>query len=396
LKDSSLAKDANILHIAGWYPGPWNRIEGSFVQDHIRIFRKEAGGSAIVVQVRHAPDVTFDLEMRQLSDGVRGYYLLTKASPGRLTEVLCTLLLLFALVRSRAWRFSALHFHIAYPALMHVRWWRWMFRRPILISEHWSAYHYNFSLPEGSRALASMRRPFRLGFPVLAVSESLLRDIRDFAQDPDLQGYVVPNCVPLHGPSEPGNNVPVLFCVNHWVEIKDPMPMLEGLARARGEGADFELVIGGFGELLPRMQEFVAGSPLASCTQFAGEMTKGEIARKLARADGFVFNSRYETFSVAAAEALGAGVPLVGPYIPAIAEYASSDDWQIVAPRGAEGWAQAASIFLQRVSAGGFDRRAIAERAAVRFSEEALRSAYRYALECSLPRTTQRDGARVR
>lgn len=388
------ARTAGILHIAGWYPGPWGEIEGNFIREHIRLFLQEAPGRAIVVQVRTAPEESLKLRLHELDDGIRGHYLLTRLQPGRVTEALGTLLLLFALVRARAWRFDALHFHIAYPLLIHVRRWHWLFRKPIIISEHWSAYHYNFNLPSSSMALAALRRPFQRGFPVLAVSKALLEDIRRFAQRSDFPGYVLPNLVPMHGASEPGNSVPVLFCVSRWVEIKDPMPMLAGLAKAVANGARFELVIGGFGDLLDPMKSFVANSNLADRTRFVGVMTKAEIAAQLRTTDGYVFSSRYETFSVACAEALGAGVPLIGPHIPAIAEYAGESDWQVVESRNAGGWASALVEFLGKIAAGEYNRAAIAGRAATRFSADSIRSEYRRVLRELLPAGAQRNGGR--
>jgi glycosyltransferase involved in cell wall biosynthesis len=320
------------------------------------------------------------LKHLELEDGARAFYLLTRLPPGRITEALSTLLLVGALFRSRAWRFDALHFHVAYPLLIHARVWRWWFRRPIIISEHWSAYHYSFHLPESSKSLRRLRRPFQEGFPVIAVSKALLQDIREFSGCDDFPGYVIPNVVPIQGSRCHANRVPVLFCVGRWVDIKDPMPMLAGFAQAAASGAKFELVIGGFGDLMETMQSYVANSALAGCTRFAGVMTKPEIADQLRLTDGFAFSSRYETFSVAAAEALGAGVPLIGPHIPAIAEYASREDWQVVEARNATAWSVAVCEFLKRISAGDFDGEAIASRAAVRFSPDGIRAAYRKVL----------------
>lgn len=375
------AHSTRVLHIAGWYPGPWSKIEGNFVQAHVRLFLKEARGSAIVVQVRRSQETWFKLRMLEPEEGVQGSYLLTKMPVGRLTEFLSSLLLVFALVRARAWRFDVLHFHIAYPLLIHVDYWHWIFRKPVIISEHWSAYHYNFNLSDDSRALAALRRPFQHGFPVLAVSGALLNDIRRFSRCDDLRGCVIPNVVPIHGARATENDIPVLFCVGRWVEIKDPMPMLLGLSQLRLSGTLFELVIGGFGPLIEPMKMLVANSSLADCTSFLGELTKAQIADQLGKSDGYLFSSKYETFSVACAEALGAGVPLIGPQIPAISEYATRADWQRVETRDAEGWAHAAKEFLRRISACEFDRAAIARRAAIRFSSERIRSAYREILD---------------
>ena len=240
----------------------------------------------------------------------------------RLLEWSSTLLLIAVLLRERAWRFDALHFHIAYPLLMHSWVWRHVFRLPILVSEHWTAYHFKFNLLDGSKGLKRMQRIFQQGYPVFSVSEALLTDIRNFAYCDDFKGFVLPNVVPLHGAKERPHKTPTFFVVNVWRRIKNPMPMLEGLHRAAEAGQVFNLVIGGYGELIDEMTAFIEESALHGRTHFTGKLSKSDIAMHLADSDGYLFSSTYETFSIACAEALGAGVPLIGPHIPAIAEYA--------------------------------------------------------------------------
>lgn len=370
-----------ILHIASWYPGPWDSIEGNFVRDQIAVFREELPAEVVVVQVRPNAGRGLRLARLELEGGARGYILYAPVRPGsKPLEWLSTLLLLFVLLREAAWRFEAFHFHIAYPLLMQVHLWRWLFRKPIVISEHWSAYHFNFHLPEGSRALKRMRRPFRQGYAVLAVSAALLDDIRRFARRDDFKGFVVPNVVPLHGADTGQREQPEFFTVNRWVSVKNPMPMLEGLHRAAEAGQAFTLVLGGYGDLIEEMTDFVDHSALRERTRFAGKMTKPEIAEQLAASDGYLFSSDYETFSIACAEALGAGVPLVGPCIPAIAEYAGPGDRVEVRSRTPEAWQEAITAFVDTWAGGGWDRTAIARRAARRFFQAQLRANYRAAM----------------
>lgn len=370
-----------ILHIANWYPNPWDSIEGNFVRDQIRVFSQELPSETVVVQVRPQSRGLPRLTLRVLEDGARGYFLMAPLRPGKLYEWFSTLLLMGVLLRERAWRFDALHFHIAYPLLLQSWVWRWFIRKPVLISEHWTAYHYNFYLPETSRALHTLRKPFQRGDPVFAVSKALLDDIRRFAQTEDFKGFVIPNFVPLHGAGETIRQRPVFFVVSRWVSLKNPMPMLEGLNKAALAGQKFNLVIGGYGDLIGQMTAFVETSALRDCTQFAGMLSKPEIAAQLAQSDGYLFSSDYETFSVACAEALGAGVPLIGPPIPAIAEYAGPEDWATVSERTADGWQAAIRGFVEKWNAAGWNRAAIAQRAAQRFSETTLRTHYRQAMQ---------------
>lgn len=373
----SFYKTMRVLHIANWYPNPWNVIEGNFIRDQIKLFREVVVAEVVVVQVRHDPKAWMRFRTIDLGDGVRGYFVFTRLQEGgKASILLTTLLLLFVLICKRAWRFTILHFHIAIPLLIHVGLWNRLLRKKILISEHYSAYHYNFNLPSRSKGIATLGRPFAQRFPVLAVSNALLSDIRNFSGYDDFPGCVIANVVPLHGPSGISNSVPILFAVNRWVEIKDPFPMLEGLARAASAGVEFELVLGGFGPLEMKMKDFVSRSVLSTRSQFLGYMAKAEIAKKLAHVDGYLFSSRYETFSIACAEALGAGVPLIGPRIPAIAEYASPDDWEVVENRDALSWEKALRCFSKRHSEGAFIPTEIAARAAENFSPDVMKTRY--------------------
>lgn len=369
-----------ILHIASWYPNPWDNVEGNFVRDQIAVFGKEIPVEVIVVRVRCVPGRWPRFSRPLLEGGARGYFLQAPVRQGRVTEWLSTFLLVGVLFVNRAWRFDALHFHVAYPLLVQSKLWRWIFRKPIIISEHWTAYRYKFNLAEGSHALKRMRRPFQQGDPVFAVSRALLTDIQVFARRDDIKGFVLPNVVPLLGAKEADRKVPTLFIVNVWRKIKNPMPLLEGLNQAALSGEDFHLVIGGYGEMIEEMSEFVETSALHARTYFTGKLTKPEIAAHLAESDGYLFSSDYETFSIACAEALAAGVPLIGPHIEAIAEYAGPEDWVEVKSRTPEAWRDAIANFVKKFHLGEWDNNAIAYRASCQFSETRLRERYRTAM----------------
>ena len=110
------------------------------------------------------------------------------------------------------------------------------------------------------------------------------------------------------------------------------------------------------------------------------KIDKSEIAIQLSKSDGYLFSSNYETFSIACAEALGAGVPLVGPHIPVIADYAGPDLLE-VRTRTPEGWQNAVQDFIQKWHRGCWDQVAIAQRAASQFSDEAIASSYISAMQ---------------
>jgi glycosyltransferase involved in cell wall biosynthesis len=93
-----------------------------------------------------------------------------------------------------------------------------------------------------------------------------------------------------------------------------------------------------------------------------------------------LFPSDYETFSIASAEALVSGIPLVGPHNPAIAEYAVSEDSIEVASRKAVGWHDAVLSFVDSWARSPCERSGISRRAREKFSETRLRALYRAAM----------------
>lgn len=71
-----------ILHIASWYPTPWNDIEGNFVRDQIAIFQKEKPADIVVVQVRPSSRRWASFTKPLLEGGARGYILHVPLRPG--------------------------------------------------------------------------------------------------------------------------------------------------------------------------------------------------------------------------------------------------------------------------------------------------------------------------
>lgn len=367
-----------VLHVANWYPNPWDEIEGNFIKNQLELFRGVTEMRVLNVQVRESSNF-FRYVRVPLGKGVEGYYILTRLRSGsRLVEWLTTLILLCALVRHRVNRYDLLHIHIAYPLLSLFHVWKRFIRPQVLISEHWSAYHFGFWLPAGSRALARIQRIFHHRIPVVGVSEELLKDILLFSGRDDFEAAVLPNVVDAvafqyreHRSSDASVR---LFAVNRWREIKNPFPLLEALAALQADGVEVSFRVGGFGPLEPEMREFVQRHALRGVT-FLGKLDKFQIADELASADAYAFTSLHETFSVACAEALCCGCPLIGPALPAILEYTGSSNHVIVSAHTAEAW-KVALLHLSLVKSQ-FRRREIAAVASARFNSESFLKKYR-------------------
>jgi len=366
-----------ILHIANWYPNEWDGIEGIFVREQFRLFAEVTECRLVNVQVRSGRR-WFEYRRIVYSEAEEGYYVLTKIGSHRVSEIMTTVLLLWALFRSNYRQYDLLHFHIAYPLLTYYAYWKKLVRLPVLISEHWSAYHFNFYLPADSTKLERIKNIFRQKLPLITVSRSLLDDIQKFSGTADFPSVVIPNVIDgnyfhyRHGRNSSGP--PRFFMVNVWRPIKKPFAMLEAFAGLASDGKAFELVIGGYGDLLEQMQAYVRQHGMGERVHFLGKLDKARIAQELSEADAYLYSSEYETFSVACAQALSSGCPLIGPPIPAIMEYSDESERVAVENNDAVSWEKALLYFMENRER--FDHAVIAKKAQTYFSAERIKRIY--------------------
>lgn len=118
------------------------------------------------------------------------------------------------------------------------------------------------------------------------------------------------------GPELPGD--PALLWVGRLHPVKDPMTVLEGLARARAELPRAALsMVYGSEELLPAVRERAARPDLAGRVALRGMVAHAELPALYAAADMFVLGSRREGSGYALIEALACGLPPAVTDIPA-------------------------------------------------------------------------------
>jgi glycosyltransferase involved in cell wall biosynthesis len=371
-----------VLHITNWYPHKWNDLEAIFIKQQFDLFSKVSDTSLLHIQVRES-ESWFRYDRVIYSKKETGYYIFTKIKIFRLIEIMTTMLLMWALLRSKVWKYDILHFHIAYPLLTYFHIWKYIIKKPVIISEHWSAYHFNFYLPWSTKKLDRIKNIFYQGLPLVTVSKALLNDIQIFAGTKAFPSYVIPNSIDLdvykYHSKKQENDKPVFFMVNFWRSIKNPFPILESFLKLKNEGIDFELRIGGYGPILEEMKLFVRDSGLNKEIIFLGKMYKKEIAKEMNHADAYLYASEYETFSMVCAEALCCGCPLIGPSIPSILEYTEDGNLELVEPNETKGWENAIKRFLKRK--GNINKVTVAQGAEKFFAHNKILEQYKVVID---------------
>lgn len=267
--------------------------------------------------------------------------------------------------------FDLIHAHIfsaGSAALWIGRW----YGIPVVISEHFSGFARGILSPSQVR---QARRVFRRADAVLPVSQMLQRAIEQYGIHAAFR--VVPNtvntdlfCCAPHSPA-PDGTVRVL-AVTSFAANKGLALLLRALSQARWQGRPWHLdVVGGRpGPEADAHRQMTEDLGMAARVTFHGPLPKREVARMMHGADLFVLPSLVETFSVATAEALAAGVPVLVTRCGGPEEFVDERCGLVVTLGDANALAEGLSVMLDRLAT--YDRSAIARSAKERFGHEAV------------------------
>lgn len=330
----------HVLHITKWFPNHLDPYEAMFIDRHIRAL------------ARHCRNTTWHIEtkigerwslQRRGPRADRTFFMTTPLSRWLVIEWISTILILWAwITRDRSKPVDLVNFHIAYPNCVHIRFLRWIMRRPIVITEHWSAYHFSFRTV--SKGLNRIRSIFHAGVPVIVVSKALKEDILKFAGPPEPRTYIVDNVVEpdlFHHRPDVTPKTGVFFTIAGWRNPKRPDLLLEAMVRLRNEGTIVQLRIAGNGPLLDGIRELVNSLDLGAQVTFLGQLNATAVADEMRSAHALVHSSDYETYSAVCAEALCCGTPVIASAVGIIPDLVSPDRGVLVPSNTVEAWTEA-------------------------------------------------------
>jgi glycosyltransferase involved in cell wall biosynthesis len=364
-----------ILHICNWYPNRENPYEALWIQRHVEALEPFIEQEIWHLQVRL--EKNFNYQKYQDKVGVQHQILDIPLKQWFFVEILSSLLLFFLLIR-KSRKFDLINVHIAYPLLTHWYILKYFFKKPIVVTEHWSAYHLNFGLPKESRKLNRIKIIFRQNIKLITVSKALLKDIKEFSGNSNLNSAIIPNIVdtdifkPDPNKQESKGKL-TFFMVSSWAYPKDPITIILAFAEILKKYDYISLEIGGYGSLIQQMQEKVKLLKLDEKITFLGKMDASAIAKKQQSSTAFIHCSGYETFSVVCAEALCCGQPVIASNVGGIMELINRENGILVHENTVEAWVKALSNFIEK---NNYNRDNIASVASKRFNIKAVGERY--------------------
>jgi glycosyltransferase involved in cell wall biosynthesis len=157
------------------------------------------------------------------------------------------------------------------------------------------------------------------------------------------------------------------------VEVKAIDVLLRAFAKLAGDRAELTLELVGDGPLTAGLQALARELGVGDRVAFRGRADRAAIAETLRAAHVFVLSSLSENMPLAVLEALSCGLPVAATDVGGVPEAVGADG-ALAPPGDVDGLAAALESVLDGYAR--FDRRAIARRAAERYSFEAIGRAW--------------------
>ena len=168
-------------------------------------------------------------------------------------ELLTSILICYVILKNlRNKGYNAINFHIAYPLCIHLHIYKILINLPIIVTEHWSGYHFNFGV---KKKLKRIIRIFRNNVTWIVVSQSLKRDLIVFSENNLLKPNVISNVV--NSEIFYFKNLKrdeSFFMISYWREPKNPLIVLKSFKKLLKIKPTLNLRIAGYG---PKQNEIV-------------------------------------------------------------------------------------------------------------------------------------------
>ena len=273
------------------------------------------------------------------------------------------------------------HLHVAYPAGKAARTLARRWGIPLVVTEHWTAYHEEQRNTLPFWRTWSMRQTLKQAQLICPVSEDLARSIQKFGAASRF--CVVPNVVDtaLFQPeTAPAHSAEHPFQWLHISSLSDEQKNISGMIRAiqklrqqTAANEAFEVQIIGDGNPKPH-QALVEALGLQDCISVHGEISLEEVAEKMRTADALLLFSRYENFPCVIPEAWASGIPVLSTDVGGIREHLTEDRGELIESEDEAALAKSMLGWMQGRTT--FDRKDLRNHAMKHFSMTAVGKAY--------------------
>lgn len=377
VSEFSKSRELKILHITAWYPNKYNTHRALFIRENFNAIDLFANNFLKHIDINLA-EKKFSVETFFQSKKERTIIFRFPFKIWYLVELLSSFILIYYLLKNKNFKkFDVLNFHIAYPFGVYLKFLNLFFKKPIVISEHWTAYHYHFYINKQKRGLRRIKKIFKSETPIIVVSEALANDIKKFSGNKSLKYHVLFNIVDsaIFNSSKPDYpKIPTFLMVNMWSKIKQPYMGIDAFEKLLLKYPDAKLKIGGFGPLWKEIKKYVQSKNIENSVVLLGKLNKYQIAEELNSSSALLHTSKYETFSVISAEAISCGVPVIAINEGGIPSFVNETNGYLHNENTVDGWVKGMEYIIEHQQK--FNKTEIGLKANKLFSKDVIGKKY--------------------
>jgi len=370
-----------VLWLASWYPNPYDRFNGDFIQRHAR-----ALSQFIPLDVIHVVQLGSE---KQTSKGM-----VTHVN-GNLNEFVSSFdykpwgIKWLDKIRynlAYQWHYDSLlekyvsqygapdllHVHVPIKAGIIAKKKAAIWEIDYVVLEHSSLYDSaavdNF-YKRSNYFRKHSREIFKGAKAVLTVSAAIGKKIQNLFELPAVQ--VLHNVVDTNAFRYIPTARPGVF---RWLHVSTLYPLknvqgiIEAFSKLNEQRKDWELVI--VGPPSPSLQQQVAALQLEDKVLFTGEIAYEEVAGQMQEASAFVLFSKHENFPCVIIESLCCGLPVVSSNVGGVPEAVNDSNGILVEPGNTDALTKVLNTMMDNYNQ--YDREQIAKEAAARYSYEVI------------------------
>ncbi len=336
-----------VLHLARWYPNRWDPMLGLFIKRHA-----EAAVGCCDVGVVYTQQIderlcehqtyVIDFNEENHIPTAKIYYLSSKVKLFYFNKLVNMFRFFRAniigirRIKKHLGDFNLVHVHILTRLGIIALYYNVFYRKPYIISEHWSRYLELTGSFKGYFRKVLTRMVVKHASFITTVTENLAQAMRSHKLLND--NYIVlPNVVDSvflnHQKNAKLNNDPITFI--HVSCFEDKSKNISGLLRAISKLAenrnDFIFKLVGDGMDMEWLRNYASELGLTG-TQvvFTGLLEGEQLVSEMASADMMIVFSNYENFPVVINESLSLGIPVIATKVGGIPERINDDNGVLI------------------------------------------------------------------
>lgn len=308
----------NILFISSWYPNKLEPTNGNFVQRHA-----EAVSLIHSVEVLHSIGDPFQTEKflfdDQQKNGIRTLIVYYKNSSNPVQNFIRRMKA-YSMGFKKMQKPHLVHANVLHNNILFAVYLKRKLGIPFVVTEHWTALREINAASTSAKIKKIAKFIGNEASAILPVSADLMKGLKYLGIKTPMK--VIPNVVNtnLFEPKSFPNERFTFIHVSNLIARKNPEKIVKTALKLFGKGYDFNLKIGGDGDI-SELEALRGNSIYKERIEIFGTQTLDEIAKKMKTSDCFILLSNDENQPCVIAESFASGINVISTNVGGIAEF---------------------------------------------------------------------------